>query len=150
MSATVELSPPFGSILSRVGFPVDRPYLERVHQVRWISEDRLAIHTKVLAPGVERPRTAIGPAAPVGTNDSDPRRHPMTANRALRNPLATPTRAHVFTQHAPRATHVFDPTRVLANRPTLRYTLAGSPNGEPARSPRREPAGFPKGEPASV
>jgi hypothetical protein len=82
VSATVELSPLFSPSLSRVGFPLDRPCLERVHQLRWISEDRLAHHPKALAPGVEQPRTAIGPAAPVGTKDSDPRRHPMTANRA--------------------------------------------------------------------
>jgi hypothetical protein len=61
-----------------------------------------------------------------------PRRHPMTAHRSLQDLLATPTRAHVLTQHALRATHVFNPTHVLANHPTLRYTLAGFPHGKPA------------------
>jgi len=53
----------------------------------------------------------------------------MTANRAVPEPLATLTRAHVFVRHALRATHVLDPTDVVANRPTLRYTLADFPLG---------------------
>ena len=51
---------------------------------------------------------------------------------APRTPIAMLFRAHVFDAHPSRATHVSDPTRALATAPTLRYTLAGSPDGEPA------------------
>jgi hypothetical protein len=56
----------------------------------------------------------------------------MTAflSRTIR--IASPSRAHVSDSRRARATHVFDPAYALADRPTLRYTLAGSPNGEPA------------------
>lgn len=53
----------------------------------------------------------------------------MTATSSPTVSIASPSRAHVFDPCHPRATHVFDPAPALADRPTLGYTLAGSPSG---------------------
>jgi hypothetical protein len=53
----------------------------------------------------------------------------MIAIHSASDVSASPTRAHVFDLHHPRATHAFEPTYALADGPTLRYTLAGSPSG---------------------
>lgn len=55
----------------------------------------------------------------------------MNANHTFLEDVS-PQRAHVFDSLDPRATHVFAAAHALADRPTRRYTLAGSPNGEPA------------------
>lgn len=62
----------------------------------------------------------------------------MTAHHTPNALHASAFATHVFDLAAHRATHVFDPVLVAASPPTLGYTLAGSPNGEPAarRSPR--------------
>jgi len=53
----------------------------------------------------------------------------MTAIQIHRDPFTGSLRAHVFDRRHPRATHVFDAVHALADRPTLRYTLAGFPSG---------------------
>jgi hypothetical protein len=53
----------------------------------------------------------------------------MTPVHTVLDPLASPLRAHVLENRHPRITHVFQPVHAIANRPTLRYTLAGFPSG---------------------
>jgi hypothetical protein len=45
----------------------------------------------------------------------------MTALHFVRDASASPSLAHVFDHHHPRATHAFEPTYALADGPTLRY-----------------------------
>jgi len=55
----------------------------------------------------------------------------MTAITALRDPSLAP-HALTFSPTTARGTHVFGPANAAAQARTRRYTLAGSPNGEPA------------------
>ena len=56
----------------------------------------------------------------------------MTTHHSPPDVHAPRPRTHVPGPTAALATHVFPPTLAPASHPTLRYTLAGSPNGEPA------------------
>lgn len=56
----------------------------------------------------------------------------MTARHSPPDLHTASSRAHVLDPMPALATHVFDAAHALADHPTLRYTLAGSPNGEPA------------------
>lgn len=53
----------------------------------------------------------------------------MTAILSPSTCVASPSRAHLSDSRHPRATHVFARAHALADRPTLRYTLAGFPSG---------------------